>query len=655
MDRRPVNHAFGLLNEDLFYSIFQYFVAIDTEGPWLLCLVSTVWRDLVLQSPSLWTRICVDDLKLDWEERFATSLLLSEQLPLHVSLKLPLRGIDLLKDNVPRWETLTLIITDDISLSESYKVVENLLGSPLPPRLSSIRWFNDSDEVLEPPSHLLTKSNLFGKCRITSKSASKASKMFDGLDQFPVTELDIWQSSFEDKRMSLSQIMQGIHALKHLKRFALDTNLIDWENHVDCRPVNLPSLESVTLANVGRFWDSRWPSQLGATLNTMKLPNLLSLELKGVPDDISSTFRWIEKAYKLTTLALDIAYIQNFTKTEDFDLSPLPNLSFLRFHVYPPSVAQKPPARLDMNFQPFVPPIIQLAQDIKHLSLVITNVYMRGYFWVFASYFPRLFKVTWSEWSFASNAKLSEDDHLPLKSKSFPQLETIELISCWEVLQVWSFQCPKLRKVIQVEHSKPETYLGKIPKMELLEELYLNESVTGVLYPEDHPVLPNLTILRCTEGVAEQFLEGNRTPSLTKLTILPNNLSARDNTHLVKLLVGSKSIKEIEFGGKSWLIGAGLMWDVDAYLKQLRTTLLTTQGQAQISLHTISSRNYPEWNCLLDVVSFINTVSSPNRIKSLKLPGFPHPSILRVLVETLRAENPKFDRRLQVPRWSIKQ
>jgi hypothetical protein len=309
-----------------------------------------------------------------------------------------------------------------------------------------------------------------------------------------------------------------------------------------------------------------------------------------------------------------------------------------------------------MDLRQFAADIIQISQNIKNLSVAFQNISLRGFFWALTTRFEQLYKLSWTEWVFSSGLSPWSSNDLLIKSDCLPKLEILELISCWDILDSISIRCPSLRKVSFTEQSRPQAFLNKIPAMDYLQVLELDNSVIGFAFPEEHPVLVNLRLLKCTARIAEHFLSSERTPKLTKLALLHDNCVDRDMIYFINLLAESQSIQEIEFAGTIWDVNGNWVNDIDAYLTRLRDTLISSHisdEKSAIPIQTIASRKYPDWDCLLDVMSLMNSLSFSSPMRSLKLPAFPNPSLLKLIVNHLRGRIYILDGRKLPPRWEI--
>jgi hypothetical protein len=309
-----------------------------------------------------------------------------------------------------------------------------------------------------------------------------------------------------------------------------------------------------------------------------------------------------------------------------------------------------------MDLRRFAADIIQISKNIKDLSVAFQDFSMAGFFWAFTTHFQQLHKLSWTEGVVSSSLVSSISNDLLIKSDCLPKLEVLELISCWDILELISLRCPSLRKVSFTDQSKPRVFLNRVPMMNYLQVLQLDNSVIGFAFPEEHPVLVNLRLLTCTAKVAEHFLLSERTPQLTKLTLLYDNSTDHDMTFFVDSLASSQSIQEIEFAGTIWAVNEDWVRDIDAYLTGLRNTLIKSHVSNErpiMPIQTIASRTYPDWDCLMDVMSLLNSLSFWSRMRSLKLPAFPNPSILKLIVSHLRGEIHILDEQKLPLKWEI--
>ncbi|KAG8843295.1 hypothetical protein FRB91_003470 [Serendipita sp. 411] len=78
------------LNEDTLLEIFKWFVSVDEDGPFTIFSLSTIWRDILLRTPVLWTWITIDSRLSDLAERVHTCLEMARDLPIYLTLKWPI-------------------------------------------------------------------------------------------------------------------------------------------------------------------------------------------------------------------------------------------------------------------------------------------------------------------------------------------------------------------------------------------------------------------------------------------------------------------------------------------------------------------------------------------------------------------------------------
>lgn len=77
------------LQDEIMLEIFEYFVAIQDDGPLILTLLSTSWRRKVLDTPNLWKYVLLDQRSTDWNRKLGLSIILSEEASLHLTVRLP--------------------------------------------------------------------------------------------------------------------------------------------------------------------------------------------------------------------------------------------------------------------------------------------------------------------------------------------------------------------------------------------------------------------------------------------------------------------------------------------------------------------------------------------------------------------------------------
>ncbi|KAG8808552.1 hypothetical protein FRC17_003898, partial [Serendipita sp. 399] len=110
-------------NNDVLLEIFELFVSMDDDGPFKIFFLSKTWRATVLSHPSLWSWITVDATREDWQERIHTSIALSQNCSLHLTIKcedsIPPDLFQLNKEGFARVRTITLHVLDDEHLKQN--------------------------------------------------------------------------------------------------------------------------------------------------------------------------------------------------------------------------------------------------------------------------------------------------------------------------------------------------------------------------------------------------------------------------------------------------------------------------------------------------------------------------------------------------------
>jgi hypothetical protein len=95
VDKLPSELFSAILYEALASSVphsNKYY--LNFEWCLLLTLVSTRWRNFILQTPLLWTGIFINPKIQDFQARIEICLALSRDLPLHLYVTFPLQGWD---------------------------------------------------------------------------------------------------------------------------------------------------------------------------------------------------------------------------------------------------------------------------------------------------------------------------------------------------------------------------------------------------------------------------------------------------------------------------------------------------------------------------------------------------------------------------------
>jgi hypothetical protein len=153
----------------------------------------------------------------------------------------------------------------------------------------------------------------------------------------------------------------------------------------------------------------------------------------------------------------------------------------------------------------------------------------------------------------------------------------------------------------------------------------------------------HLTTLQCNIETAASLAP--LTPNLTTLSIIARlrtslwlfSKQARECRNFLKCLAQSTTLVSIEFGGKGYTVK-----DFDVFLYEKRRVLSEQREKSDHSKYTsqplrhLSIQGYPDWTILLNILHLLHESDPESQIKSIKLPGFPHSSILVAITDALK-------------------
>ncbi|KIM23151.1 hypothetical protein M408DRAFT_28159 [Serendipita vermifera MAFF 305830] len=313
------------LVDDVVGEIFHHFVAIDWEGPFLLMLVSTKWRDLVLSRPSFWTWVKLDDTQVDWREKALIGKTLSRGLPLHLVVRVPFVLLDELSE--------LLHLCDSIFLDTSTHTRRYIDGPGPIGREQFIEhepYYKDVQEVVTRALSVLSCAGIpisvessDGACFAYSTwtirtKLRRGISIRDQLHDLPlhlVTRL-VFRSDthFKYKRPSINDIWPYLPALPFLQDLELSNNFLGVEKLSDLADISLASLKRLKIeCRTGRLskplLKDGHRTDLFGLLNCLQAPCLYTLSLRGSHYTIHDVKA---HAYRLRVPTFELAFEDPF-------------------------------------------------------------------------------------------------------------------------------------------------------------------------------------------------------------------------------------------------------------------------------------------------------------------------------------------------------
>jgi hypothetical protein len=249
--------SFATLNEDVALEIFYAFRIMDRDGDGLYTLiqVSTMWRDLIVHSPILWRYVYLDDSKSDWEERLGVSLALSQQLPLHVSLRVPFEFMGSLKYFVSRWKTLEIRLSNNEGIGDIAEAILQLLerddqkGAVLE-TLEEIRWISPNGAQFNPPMGLPQRfrTHIFDRWYLNLIHPDNDEPLrLSGKRLVKSLLINHQQYAGTDFRPNSSTVIRILSHYRHISHLHLTLKELFWDSKLGVETLYFPNLEECSL------------------------------------------------------------------------------------------------------------------------------------------------------------------------------------------------------------------------------------------------------------------------------------------------------------------------------------------------------------------------------------------------------------------------
>jgi hypothetical protein len=138
---------FHHLDIDIILEILLYYVAVQTDGVFILSLVSKSWFTFVLNSPILWQWITIDNLSPDWVEKASLCFALSGACSLQIIIRLPIMEFDNIFPLLGKCGNLFIEVPDDIP-SKDVEETTRLLISIAASNSCHVHWYRAGEAPL---------------------------------------------------------------------------------------------------------------------------------------------------------------------------------------------------------------------------------------------------------------------------------------------------------------------------------------------------------------------------------------------------------------------------------------------------------------------------------------------------------------------------
>lgn len=612
---------FNRLNHDVLFEIFLNFVTIDWDGPFTLILVCSKWCRLVTSKPRLWTWIMIDDSQPDWKDRVDVAAYLSKGLPLQAVLRTPFTSKNAIYDVKCRLTTLFI----DSNHSYFDRSPQHSLPDPMI-RYETFRehqtTFEDIDDSIMcflsgiPSDTITILSGDKNRACFAYSTWSIYEELLSGgsLKEYLETHRPllvttlVFNATYHDQPrralIPIIDIWELLPTLPHLNYLELCDNVIKMDKTVILPPITLPSLMTLNIECPMNHWilfsfeNDIWLG-LFSLLDSLCAPVIETMVLHGSIQRITAVL--IKGGFKkhLQSLTLSISIFDEASDIPEFDpewvwlgLKQL-TVGFPRttnaFHRMMNTQRIQYVVWLLVNLAPTQCSCQLIGGNELYPAINKVGYGSSGFKWAHILYNERGSGMDWGAWNEVKPLPIS---HLTLTTALSSSLTFLTWFRSAEHV------------VIETENNLTIFFAQKLPI--LTNAISLDTGTFSITFvaanipnstewePEEifQDRFKHLRSLRCELQVAEMMIRRFKLPNLESLTLTRDFFSSNP----------------------------------------LREAFSVAVSLPRVSVQAIET--IPSWTELLHLIRDIRNYQEEG-ISVLKLPGLPHPSILRVLVDEL--------------------
>lgn len=274
----------GDMNYDVLLEMFRHFVAIQDDGAFILTLVSAKWRDIALQTPSLWQWISINGRPSDWVEKLNICVFLSSPYPLYLVIRLPVINWKPVIEYLLRCRHIFFEVPDYMTGRNAGEITEEVRG--VVPDDCVIHWYRAGVEILTEEREPI-KIPIPNVINLTLNAAGS---------EHPNYHRYAFTRSLEDveyndeytplillKSYRILDLLQNMH---HLHTFTLSHHAIDpLSSDIDLPVVNVGQLQHMCIKDI----DFLRNGNILPLLEHITAPQLSTLSLSGEYTDVLKT------------------------------------------------------------------------------------------------------------------------------------------------------------------------------------------------------------------------------------------------------------------------------------------------------------------------------------------------------------------------------
>ncbi|KIM21146.1 hypothetical protein M408DRAFT_29771 [Serendipita vermifera MAFF 305830] len=139
------------IDTDVIIEILRHYIAMQNDGTFILTMVSKTWRDFVLQSPTLWQWITIDEISPDCTEKSIICSTLAASHPLQIVVQLPITDWTHLATLVPCAQNIFFEIPEYMTETDAKEETCTFLANPGLPATCQVHWCHIGGKYINPP------------------------------------------------------------------------------------------------------------------------------------------------------------------------------------------------------------------------------------------------------------------------------------------------------------------------------------------------------------------------------------------------------------------------------------------------------------------------------------------------------------------------
>ncbi|KIM25726.1 hypothetical protein M408DRAFT_26046 [Serendipita vermifera MAFF 305830] len=269
---------FNDLFTDVILEIFQHYVAVQSDGPYILMLVSNLWRDLVIKAPSLWQWITFDSNCGEQLEKAFISATFAGSCPLQVILKLPSVACEASLPYIFRCQNLFIEVPDYMDGNEVRDDTQVLMSALNYPGACKIHWGRaDEDGEIESREPFATPMPHVEVMNIESDGSGHFRYRYYVRNKDPQWRYP--QDPFHPLvLLKIYRILDVLRNTSNLRTLVISHHAIDPRSSDIALPeVTLSNLQSLTISDL----NNNLNGPILPLIGSIKCPNLANVELSG--------------------------------------------------------------------------------------------------------------------------------------------------------------------------------------------------------------------------------------------------------------------------------------------------------------------------------------------------------------------------------------